>query len=74
MTNSASIPYNLPKAARHLTSEEDSYGNEEGNQKEIQQQISKPPGKEDHAQHRGEEIQREEIIPPEILSIRRKER
>ncbi len=28
---------NLPQAARHLTSEEDSYGNEKGSQKEIQQ-------------------------------------
>jgi hypothetical protein len=30
---------NLPQAARHLTSEEDSYGNEKGSQKEIQQQF-----------------------------------
>jgi hypothetical protein len=27
----------LPQAARHLTSEEDSYGNEKGSQEEIQQ-------------------------------------
>jgi hypothetical protein len=33
--------YNLPQAAPHLTSEEDSYGNQEGNQKEIEQQFKK---------------------------------
>ncbi len=38
--NDTSIPYNLPETARHLTSEEDSYGNEEGNQKEIQQHFA----------------------------------
>lgn len=32
---------NLPQAARHLTSEEDSYGNEKGSQKEIQQQFQR---------------------------------
>ena len=63
-TDRASIPYNLPKTGRHLTSEEDSYGNEEGNQKEIQQQIGKPPGEKDHAQHWREEIKFEEIISP----------
>ena len=32
---------NLPQAARHLTSEEDSYGNQKGSQKEIQQQFQR---------------------------------
>ena len=32
---------NLPQAARHLTSEEDSYGNHTGSQKEIQQQCQR---------------------------------
>jgi hypothetical protein len=53
----------LLQERRHLTSEEDSYGNEEGSQKEIElQQVQR------------QEVQLEEIIQPQILSIRGQER
>jgi hypothetical protein len=53
----------LPQDRCHLTSEEDSYGNEEGSQKEIElQQVQR------------QEVRLEEIIQPQVLSIRGQER
>jgi len=62
----------LPQVARHLTSEEDSYGNKKGSQEEIHQQIAnlilahpgsqrqiarQQQGEEKHARFCGNEIQ-----------------
>jgi hypothetical protein len=58
-------PYNLLEASPHQTVEEDSYGNQKGNQKEIKQREENQQSKE---------ILSEEVFISQVFSVRGKER
>jgi hypothetical protein len=69
------LPDNLLQESCHLTSEEDSYGNEKGSQEEIEQQfekqklgfVARQQRKEKHPRLFGKEIKLAQIQFEEIL-------